>query len=69
MMTNIDRAREMKSEILSAGDGCEAADTLARWMLATFNGKCDACRIEAAHNLAVDMLPLVRPDLFDRWEA
>ena len=68
-MTDIDLIREMKAEILSASDGCEAADTLARWMLATFNGKCDACRIEAAHNQAVDMLPLVRPDLFDRWEA
>ena len=62
-------AREMKAEILSAGDGLQVADTLATWMLATFNGKCDNCRIEAAHNLAVDLLPLVRPDLFDRWEG
>ena len=68
-MPNIDRAHEMKSEILSTGDGCEAADILARWMLATLNGKSGACLIEAAHNLAVDMLPLVRTDLFDRWEA
>ena len=62
-------AREMKSEILAASDGLQVADTLARWMLASFDGKCDTCRAEAAHNLAVDMLPLVRPDLFDRWEG
>ncbi len=62
-------AREIKAEILSAGDGCEAADTLANWMLEAFAGTCDNCRVEAAHKLAVDMLPLVRPDLFDRWEG
>ena len=62
-------AREMKAEILSAGDGIEAADTLANCMLEAFSGKCDAGRVEAAHSLAVDMLPLVRPDLFDRWEG
>jgi hypothetical protein len=59
-------ARERKAEILSAGDGCEAADTLANWMLEVFSGKCGTCRAEAAHRLAVDMLPLVRPDLFSR---
>ena len=68
-MTNIDRACEMRAEILAASDGLQASDALATWMLATFNGKCDHCRIEAAHNLAVDLLPLVRPDLFDRWEG
>lgn len=61
--------REMKAEILSAGDGIEAADTLANLMLEAFAGTCDNCRAEAAHRLAVDMLPLVRPDLFDKWEA
>ena len=39
-------AREMKSEILAASDGLQVADTLARWMLATFDGKCDTCGAE-----------------------
>ena len=60
---------EMIADILTAGDGCEAADLLANWMAEVFAGKCAACQADAAHKLAVDMLPLVRPDLFNRWEA
>ena len=58
---------EMIVTIRSSGNECEAADTLANWMLDAFNGKCDACRDEAAHKLAVDMLQLVHPNLFD-WQ-
>ena len=56
------------AEVRSAGDGCEAAETLANWMVDAFADSCNNCRAEVAHQLAVDMLPLVRPDLFDRWE-
>ena len=62
-------AREMIAEIQGAGDGCEAAESLASWMVDAFSGTCDTCRAETAHNLACDLLPLVRPDFFTRWDA
>ena len=54
------------AEIRTAGDGCEAAELLADQMMATFNGTCGNCRAKAVQELAVDLLPLVRPDLFSR---
>ena len=62
-------AREMIAEIQGAGDGCESAESLASWMVDAFAGTCDTCRAETAHNLACDLLPLVRPDFFTRWDA
>lgn len=57
------------AEIRTAGDGCEAAEVLADQMMAIFNGTCGNCRVKAVQELAVDLLPLVRPDLFDKWEG
>ena len=54
-----DRA-ELVAKIRAAGDGIEAADVLTDWLMKRF-GKCST---EAAHKMAVDLLPLVRADLF-----
>ena len=62
-------AREMIAEIQGAGDGCEAAESLASWLLEAFASSCGNCREEVAHQLAVDLLPLVRPDFFNRSEG
>lgn len=56
--------REMIADIRAAGDGCEAAEVLADWMMATLSG---GCRAEAVHEMAVGLLPLVRPDFF-AWQ-
>jgi hypothetical protein len=52
------------AEIRTANDGREAAAVLAEQMMEVFNGTCGNCRIAGIHDLAVDLLPLLRPDLF-----
>ena len=59
----------MIAEVRSAGDGCEASETLANWMLDTLNGASEYNRAEIVQQMAIDMLPLMRPDFFNRWDG
>ena len=55
---------ELIAEIRAAGDGMEVADILAGRMLSAIMRAPIRNREEAAHNFAINLLPLVRPDLF-----
>ena len=61
--------REVIADIKGGGDGCESSDALANWMLSSFSGKSDSSMAETVQQMAVDLLPLYRPDLFSRWES
>ena len=52
------------AEIRAAGDGMEVADILAGRMLSAIMRAPIRNREEAAHNFAINLLSLVRPDLF-----
>ena len=60
---------EVIAEIKSGGDGCESSEALAVWMLETYKGLSDSRMAETMQQMAIDLLPLYRPDLFNRWEA
>ena len=52
------------AEIRAAGDGIEAAAILEDLIAEVLENTCESCQGNEAHALAMQMLPLVRPDLF-----